>query len=343
MPDVVGTARPPGAQSWRWDWQLARAVPGSRRPLLPPARRARARPQRRASPPPRRSAPAARSAASAPTTRWSWPSRTASGAASPRPSARSCCTARASSAAADRPPLTTPRPARLAPYFTADSQARLTAGSPGTVCHGAMSMQLHEPRGAGAADLERALFEVKRVVVGQDRMVERMLVALLARGHCLLEGVPGVAKSLAVETLARVVGGTNVRLQFTPDLVPSDIVGTRVYRPSQERVRRRAGPGVRQPRARRRDQPGAGQGAVGAAGGDGRAAGVARRRHPPAADAVPRARDAEPDRERGRVPAARGAAGPLPAQGGRWATPRWPRRWRSCGGCRSTRRAPSRC
>ena len=86
---------------------------------------------------------------------------------------------------------------------------------------------------AGVA-LERALFEVKKVVVGQDRMVERMLVALLARGHCLLEGVPGVAKSLAVETLATVVGGSSVRLQFTPDLVPSDIVGTRIYRPSQE-------------------------------------------------------------------------------------------------------------
>ena len=82
--------------------------------------------------------------------------------------------------------------------------------------------------------LERALFEVKKVVVGQDRMVERMLVALLARGHCLLEGVPGVAKSLAVETLATVVGGSSVRLQFTPDLVPSDIVGTRIYRPSRE-------------------------------------------------------------------------------------------------------------
>jgi len=82
--------------------------------------------------------------------------------------------------------------------------------------------------------LERALFEVKKVVVGQDRMVERMLVALLSRGHCLIEGVPGVAKSLAVETLATVVGGSSVRLQFTPDLVPSDIVGTRIYRPSQE-------------------------------------------------------------------------------------------------------------
>jgi len=82
--------------------------------------------------------------------------------------------------------------------------------------------------------LERALFEVKKVVVGQDRMIERMVVALLSRGHCLLEGVPGVAKTLAVETLATVVGGSSVRLQFTPDLVPSDIVGTRIYRPSQE-------------------------------------------------------------------------------------------------------------
>ncbi len=86
---------------------------------------------------------------------------------------------------------------------------------------------------AGAL-LERALFEVKKVVVGQDRMVERMVVALLARGHCLLEGVPGVAKSLAVETLATVVGGSSVRLQFTPDLVPSDILGTRIYRASRE-------------------------------------------------------------------------------------------------------------
>ncbi|MFH8899940.1 AAA family ATPase [Streptomyces coeruleorubidus] len=82
--------------------------------------------------------------------------------------------------------------------------------------------------------LEEALFEVKRVIVGQDRMVERMFTAVLARGHCLLEGVPGVAKTLAAKTLAHVVGGRFARLQFTPDLVPSDITGTRVYRPSQE-------------------------------------------------------------------------------------------------------------
>ena len=80
-------------------------------------------------------------------------------------------------------------------------------------------------------DLERALVEVQRIVVGQDAMVARLLVALLSRGHVLLEGPPGVAKTLAVSTLATVVGGTFHRLQFTPDLVPGDIVGTRVYRP----------------------------------------------------------------------------------------------------------------
>ncbi|WP_243712775.1 MoxR family ATPase [Actinomadura sp. 6K520] len=89
-------------------------------------------------------------------------------------------------------------------------------------------------RPPASALAERALFEVKRVIVGQDAMLERMLVAVLAGGHCLLEGVPGVAKTLAARTLATVVGGTFTRLQFTPDLVPADIVGTRVYRPSTE-------------------------------------------------------------------------------------------------------------
>jgi MoxR-like ATPase len=90
--------------------------------------------------------------------------------------------------------------------------------------------------------LERALFEVKRVIVGQDRMIERMFVALLARGHCLLEGVPGVAKTLAVETIAKVVGGSFARIQFTPDLVPADIVGTRIYRASSEKFDVELGP-----------------------------------------------------------------------------------------------------
>ena len=87
---------------------------------------------------------------------------------------------------------------------------------------------------SAAASLEQALFEVKKVIVGQDRVIERMMVCLLARGHCLLEGVPGLAKTLAVETLAEVVGGTFVRLQFTPDLIPSDLVGTRIFRSSTE-------------------------------------------------------------------------------------------------------------
>ena len=85
-----------------------------------------------------------------------------------------------------------------------------------------------------ARTIEAALFEIKKVIVGQDRMIERLMVCLLARGHCLLEGVPGVAKTLAVETLASVTGGSFARLQFTPDLLPADIVGTRIYRASSE-------------------------------------------------------------------------------------------------------------
>ena len=74
------------------------------------------------------------------------------------------------------------------------------------------------------------MFEVKRVIVGQEAMLERLLVALLAGGHVLLEGVPGLAKTLTVKTLADALGGSFKRLQFTPDLVPADLVGTRIYR-----------------------------------------------------------------------------------------------------------------
>jgi MoxR-like ATPase len=79
-----------------------------------------------------------------------------------------------------------------------------------------------------------AIAQVQRVIVGQEHMVEQLMVALLAQGHCLLEGVPGVAKTLAVRSFATVVGGDFARIQFTPDLVPSDIIGTRIYRASQE-------------------------------------------------------------------------------------------------------------
>jgi MoxR-like ATPase len=91
-------------------------------------------------------------------------------------------------------------------------------------------------------ELAEALDEVRRVVVGQHEMVERLAVAVLARGHCLLEGVPGVAKTLAVRTLATVLGGSFARIQFTPDLVPSDIVGTRIYRPGREEFDTELGP-----------------------------------------------------------------------------------------------------
>lgn len=90
--------------------------------------------------------------------------------------------------------------------------------------------------------LEQAMFEVKKVIVGQDRAIERLFVCLLSRGHVLLEGVPGLAKTLAVETLATAVGGTFARLQFTPDLLPADIVGTRIYRGSTERFDVELGP-----------------------------------------------------------------------------------------------------
>src|SRR5919204_1656422 len=80
-----------------------------------------------------------------------------------------------------------------------------------------------------AALMEQVLFEVKRLIVGQDYVLERLLVALLARGHVLLEGVPGLAKTMMVKSLAQVVGGTFGRVQFTPDLVPADLTGTRIY------------------------------------------------------------------------------------------------------------------
>src|SRR5664280_542062 len=79
------------------------------------------------------------------------------------------------------------------------------------------------------APLERVLYEVKKVIVGQDHLLERMVVALLARGHLLVEGVPGLAKTMAIKTLASSIGGDFKRIQFTPDLVPSDLVGTRIY------------------------------------------------------------------------------------------------------------------
>ncbi|HEY8691622.1 MAG TPA: MoxR family ATPase [Chloroflexota bacterium] len=97
-------------------------------------------------------------------------------------------------------------------------------------------------RAAARSALEAALFEMKRVIVGQEAMLERVLVALLAGGHLLIEGVPGLAKTLTIKTFAEVVGGSFKRVQFTPDLVPSDIVGTRIYRPDTGAFETELGP-----------------------------------------------------------------------------------------------------
>jgi MoxR-like ATPase len=92
------------------------------------------------------------------------------------------------------------------------------------------------------ATAEAILFEVRRVIVGQDAMLERILVGLLAGGHLLLEGVPGLAKTLTIKTLADILGGTFRRIQFTPDLVPADLVGTRIYRPDRATFETELGP-----------------------------------------------------------------------------------------------------
>ena len=80
-----------------------------------------------------------------------------------------------------------------------------------------------------AQPMERVLYEVKKIIVGQDHLLERLIVALLARGHILVKGVPGLAKTMAVKTLSEVLGGEFHRIQFTPDLVPADLIGTRIY------------------------------------------------------------------------------------------------------------------
>ena len=189
---------------------------------------------------------------------------------------------------------------------------------------------------AGAA-LEQVLFEMRRVIVGQDRVLERVLVALLANGHCLLEGVPGLGKTLTVVTLARTLSGTFTRIQFTPDLIPSDLVGTRIYRPSTERFDVELGPVfanfVLADEINR--APAKVQSALLEVMAE-RQVSLGGTTYPVAV-AVPGAGDAEPDRVRGRLPAARGAARPLPhADPGRlpdarsrstrsWPAPRRPR------------------
>ena len=176
-----------------------------------------------------------------------------------------------------------------------------------------IEIEFDDPR----AGLEGALYELKRVIVGQDAMLERLLVALLAGGHVLLEGVPGLAKTLTVKTLADVLGGSFRRVQFTPDLVPSDLVGTRIYRPDTGRFDTELGPvfGNFLLADEINRAPAKVQSAL---------LEVMQERQVtiagetlPAPAAVPRDGDAEPDRVRGHVPAARGAGRPLPVQAAR--------------------------
>jgi MoxR-like ATPase len=126
----------------------------------------------------------------------------------------------------------------------AQAQPPFVAGPPQPHAQAHPQFQDRPPPSRDAVLLERTVFEVKKVIVGQDRLVERMLVGLLAKGHILIEGVPGVAKTLAVETFARVVGGSFSRIQFTPDLVPSDLLGTRIYRAGREEFDTELGPVV---------------------------------------------------------------------------------------------------
>jgi MoxR-like ATPase len=98
------------------------------------------------------------------------------------------------------------------------------------------------PRAEVSDRLEQALFEIRRVIAGQDAMLERVLVCLLAQGHLLIEGVPGLAKTLTIKTAASVLGGSFARIQFTPDLVPADLVGTRIYRPDSGEFDTELGP-----------------------------------------------------------------------------------------------------
>ena len=180
----------------------------------------------------------------------------------------------------------------------------------------AVSMTLAE-----AARLLGALqHELRKVIVGQDAVVEEILIAFLAGGHCLLRGVPGLAKTLIIKTLADAVHLKFSRIQFTPDLMPSDILGTEVIEEDRttgtRAIRFMPGPDLRQHHPRRRDQPDAAEDAVGAARGDAGVSGDDWRQALCARPAAVRAGHAEPDRAGRHLSAAGGAARSLHAQRG---------------------------
>ena len=164
---------------------------------------------------------------------------------------------------------------------------------------------------------EKIKAEIGKVIVGHDEIVHGVLTCLFVGGHALLEGVPGLGKTLLVRTLAEAVELDFNRIQFTPDLMPADIIGTNVVMelPDGRRVFEfQARPDFLADRAGRRDQPRHAQDPVGHARGDARALGHRGREDPPAQRAVLRDGHPEPDRARGNVSAARSAARPLLAQ-----------------------------
>ena len=170
------------------------------------------------------------------------------------------------------------------------------------------------------ADVAAALRdEVGKVVVGQRAVVDQVLTAVFARGHCLVQGVPGLAKTLLVSTLARAIDGRFSRIQFTPDLMPGDVTGTDILQEDEATGRRRfefqPGPVFANLLLADEVNRAPAQGPGGAAAGDGRAAGDRGVPHVRPARPVLRHGDAEPDRAGGDVPAARGAAGPVHVHG----------------------------
>ena len=129
-----------------------------------------------------------------------------------------------------------------------------------------------------SSTVEHIRRELSKIIVGQDEPIEQILVALLAEGHALIEGVPGTAKTLTVKTLARIINANFGRIQFTPDLMPSDITGTNVFNVATSSFQSAAGSGLHRHPAGRRNQSHAAEDAGGVAGSDGRTPGDDRRR-----------------------------------------------------------------
>ncbi len=172
--------------------------------------------------------------------------------------------------------------------------------------------------------------EMGKVIVGQSHLVDTLLIGLLSNGHILLEGVPGLAKTLAITTLAQAVDASFSRIQFTPDLLPADLLGTLIYSQKNEEFVVRKGPIFANFVLADEINRSPGQSAARAARGDAGAAGDHRRQDLPAARAVPRARHAEPAGAGGNLPAARGAGRPFHAQGADLPIPRSRRSATSC-------------